>query len=93
MLVLSRKAEQSLILGDDIVVTVLAIEGDRVKLGINAPRSVAVLREEIYVQIRAANTAAAGSLTAASVASVSAALRRGRLVAPVPPVPGGALPG
>ena len=52
MLVLSRKVEQSLNVGDDILVTVLAIEGDRVKLGIEAPRAVRVLRQEIFQQIR-----------------------------------------
>ncbi len=73
MLVLSRKAEQSVHLGDEIVVTVLAIEGDRVKLGIQAPRTLQVLREELYEQVRAANTAAAGGHPPAR--SVAAALR------------------
>jgi carbon storage regulator CsrA len=47
VLVLTRKPEQSIRLGDDITVTVLAIEGDRVKLGIVAPRTVSVLRQEL----------------------------------------------
>ena len=68
MLVLSRKTEQSLMLGPDITLTVLAIEGDRVKLGIRAPRTVSVLRQELFDQLQAANTAA--------VASPSEALRR-----------------
>ena len=59
MLVLSRKVEQGLVVGDNIVVTVLSIEGDRVKLGIVAPRSVSVLRDELYNQLKAANTDAA----------------------------------
>jgi carbon storage regulator len=58
MLVLSRKAEQAVLLGNDITVTVLAIDGDRVKLGIRAPQTVTVLREEIYAQIQAANAGA-----------------------------------
>ena len=58
MLVLSRKAEQSLMLGSEITLTVLAIDGDRVKLGIRAPRSVSVLRQELYDQLQQANTAA-----------------------------------
>jgi carbon storage regulator len=74
MLVLSRKTDQSLILGEDITITVLGIEGDRVKLGIRAPRSVPVLREEVYQQLRAANQGAAGS-TRPSMQSVAAALR------------------
>ena len=75
MLVLSRKCDQSLLLGDDIVVTVLGIEGDRVKLGIKAPRSVAVLRQEVYEQIQAANTSSATPTARPALKSVAAALR------------------
>ena len=46
MLVLSRRPDQSFLLGDDITITVLGVDGDRVKLGIQAPRSVVVLRHE-----------------------------------------------
>ena len=73
MLVLSRKPEQSVFLGDDIRVVVLAIEGDRVKIGIDAPRSLSVLRQEIYEQVLAANAAASQAKPAMS--AVSAALR------------------
>ncbi len=76
MLVLSRKVEQSLNLGDDITITVLGIEGDRVKLGIEAPRSVTVLRQEIYQQVRNANHAAAAHAIGPSVHNVKAAIRR-----------------
>jgi carbon storage regulator len=48
MLVISRKVDESLVIGDDIVVTILAIEGDRIKIGINAPRDLIILRQEIY---------------------------------------------
>ena len=48
MLVLSRKPHQSLSIGDEITVTVLAIDGDRVKLGITAPQHITVLRSEIF---------------------------------------------
>lgn len=47
MLVLSRKVQESLVIGPDVTVTVLAIRGQRIQLGIDAPRSVVVLREEI----------------------------------------------
>jgi carbon storage regulator len=73
MLVLSRKCDQSLLVGDNIVVTVLSIDGDRVKLGIDAPRSVSVLRLEVFQQLRSANTSAAAATT--SLQSVAAALR------------------
>ena len=75
MLVLTRKPEQSLRLGDTITVTVLAIEGDRVKLGIEAPRTVSVLRQELFVQIQAANAAAAAAVQP-NLSDVAAVLRR-----------------
>ena len=52
MLVLTRRANQSIIIGNDIVVTVLEIRGDQVRLGITAPRSVSVHREEVYAEIQ-----------------------------------------
>jgi carbon storage regulator len=52
MLVISRKVDESVLLGDTIVVTVLAIEGDRVKIGINAPRDTIILRQEIYQAVQ-----------------------------------------
>jgi carbon storage regulator len=78
VLVLSRKPDQSLHVGDDILVTVLAIDGDRVKLGIEAPRSIAVLRHEVLEQIRAANADAAAATTRPSPGSIAAALRHSR---------------
>ena len=61
MLVLSRKSNQSIMIGQDIVVTVLEIRGDHVRIGIQAPRSMPVHREELLRQIAAENRAAAGS--------------------------------
>ena len=52
MLVLTRRTNESLIIGHDIVVTVLEIRGDTVRLGIRAPRDVSVHREEIYARVR-----------------------------------------
>jgi carbon storage regulator len=48
MLVLTRRTDESLTIGDSITITVLAIEGDKVKLGIKAPRDITILRSEIY---------------------------------------------
>jgi carbon storage regulator len=75
MLVLSRKADQALLLGNDITVTVLAIDGDRVKLGIRAPQTVTVLREEIYSQIKAAN-AGAGQTSNSALEDIAFALHK-----------------
>lgn len=61
MLVLSRKPGQSIIIGEDIVVTVLEIHGDQVRLGIEAPKELSVHREEIYISIKEENAAAARS--------------------------------
>jgi carbon storage regulator len=55
MLILSRKPNESLVIQDNIIITVLAIEGDRVKLGITAPREVPVLRQELWVAIHEQN--------------------------------------
>jgi len=52
MLVISRKVDESVMLGDTIVLTVLAIEGDRVKIGITAPRETIILRKEIYQAVK-----------------------------------------
>lgn len=52
MLVLSRRLGETLIIGDDVKVTVLGISGNQVRLGISAPKEVSVHREEIYQRIR-----------------------------------------
>ncbi|MCG3210100.1 MAG: Translational regulator CsrA [Anaerolineae bacterium] len=55
MLVLGRKPNESLLIGDDIVITVLSVEGDRVKIGISAPGNVRILRQELYDAIKEEN--------------------------------------
>lgn len=52
MLVLSRHKEESIIIGDDVKVTIIDVRGDKVRLGIDAPRSISVHREEIYELIQ-----------------------------------------
>ena len=52
MLVLSRQRDESIIIGDDIVITVVDIRGDKVRLGINAPKSIPVHRQEVYEAIQ-----------------------------------------
>ena len=59
MLVLSRRAGESVVIGEDVVVTVLEVKGDVVRVGVDAPRSVAVHRREVLDQIAETNRAAA----------------------------------
>jgi carbon storage regulator len=59
MLVLTRRTGESVVIGDDIVVTVLEARGDVIRLGINAPRDVHVHREEVYKELKAVNREAA----------------------------------
>lgn len=60
MLVLSRKLNQAIMIGDDVRIVVVAVDRDTVKLGIEAPRSVPVHRSEVYEEIQRNNRAAAG---------------------------------
>jgi carbon storage regulator len=61
MLVLTRKAKQSIMIGDDIEVMVLSSDGTKVRVGIQAPSNVSVHRTEIYLEIQAQGGASAGS--------------------------------
>lgn len=81
MLVLTRRVGESIVIGDEIVVTVLDVRGDQVRVGIAAPRSVRVHREEVVRQVERENAAAAAS-----------ARRAAGLVGRRPPRPGSAPP-
>jgi carbon storage regulator len=52
MLVLTRKTNQSIVIGDDVEISVLAVAGDKVRIGIEAPRSVPVYRKEVWLEIQ-----------------------------------------
>lgn len=58
MLALARKVGQSIVIGNDIEVTVLEIKGDQIKIGISAPKNVPIYRKEIYAQIQEENKSA-----------------------------------
>jgi carbon storage regulator len=59
MLILSRKVDERIIIGDDILVSIVDIKGDQVKLGIQAPKEIKVYRQEVYDAIQKENLAAA----------------------------------
>ena len=61
MLILSRRPGESITIGDDVVITVVSVNGNQIRLGINAPREVRVLRDEIYKAVREENQAAANA--------------------------------
>ncbi|MBM0066112.1 carbon storage regulator CsrA [Alkalicoccobacillus gibsonii] len=63
MLVLTRKKNEHIQIGEDISISILAIEGEQVKLGINAPRHIDIHRKEIYLAIQQENTEAVNQLS------------------------------
>ncbi|MBE3578102.1 MAG: carbon storage regulator CsrA [Limnochordales bacterium] len=67
MLVLTRKVDESIMIGDDVKITVVGVRGDQVKIGIEAPRHIPVHREEIYREIQEENRRAALAAGAAGI--------------------------
>ena len=59
MLILTRKAEQGIVIDGNVILRVLSVDGERVKIGVEAPRSITVLREELLTEVADANQAAA----------------------------------
>lgn len=73
MLVLTRKVNQSIVIGDEIEVVVLEVRGEQVRIGVRAPKSITVHRKEVYEQIRQEN------LNAASVSTDDLTVLQARL--------------
>ncbi|MDR0908454.1 MAG: carbon storage regulator CsrA [Spirochaetaceae bacterium] len=63
MLILSRKVNEKIVIGKNISVSIIEIKGDQVRIGVNAPQSVKVFRQEVFEAIEAENKAAAASKT------------------------------
>jgi carbon storage regulator len=61
MLILTRRVGETLMIGDEVTVTVLGVKGNQVRIGVNAPRDVAVHREEIYERIKREQAEAGGN--------------------------------
>lgn len=82
MLVLTRRGGESIVIGNEVTVTVLEVRGDQVRIGIDAPKTVPIHREEVYVQVQHENRGAV-----ASAARAADLLKGAR--SPRPPGPSG----
>jgi len=76
MLVLTRKSNQSIMIGDDIEVSVLSIMGEKVRIGIQAPRDIPVFRKEVYLEIQAERGQVTAGGAATEPGGVDEALRK-----------------
>ncbi len=62
MLILSRKVNEKIVIGDNITISIIEIKGDQIRIGVDAPRCVKVFRQEVFSEIRDANKAASESV-------------------------------
>lgn len=76
MLVLTRKKNESIIINDNIEITVVDIQGEQVRIGINAPKDVSIYRKEIYLEIEEENKKASTQLYRCSLNKISGKLKK-----------------
>ena len=91
MLVLSRHAGESVVIANDIIVTILEVRGDVVRVGIDAPRHIQVHREEVHRELLAANQAAAASANPEAISGLAAILAGGEAPSDESPAVDGAV--
>ena len=72
MLILSRKINEKIMIGDDISISIIEIRGDQVRIGVDAPKAVKVFRQEVFDAIRAENKAAVQSIAVLPVLGIDA---------------------
>lgn len=70
MLALARKVNESIVVNDNIEITILEVKGDQIKIGIEAPKSVPIYRKEIYTQIQEANAEAANTASPEALSKI-----------------------
>ncbi len=70
MLILTRRVGESVMIGDEVTITILGVKGNQVRVGINAPKTVAVHREEIYERIKASGSAGTSRAVHTSLSSM-----------------------
>ena len=76
MLVLTRKSNQSIMIADDVEISVLSIVGDKVRIGIDAPKNIPIFRKEVYLQIQRERAEGDSAAPSASVEEVDEALNK-----------------
>lgn len=76
MLILSRKVDEKIKIGTDITITIIEVRGDQVKIGVEAPKSVKVFRQEVFNAIQSENKAAAQAPSAETMSALSHILKK-----------------
>lgn len=76
MLVLTRKKNESIVINDNIEITIVDVQGEQVRIGINAPKNVSIYRKEIYLEIKEENRKASSGLNISSLNAISDKIKK-----------------